>query len=142
MTLKTCRKCRNASPLGQSPTIQPLMRISCMKGFNHVNSETKNKRKHYHVVRNGVCIYPLVRFFFPTPTIILTCAGFNGNGADCGQFQIGYKFISFFLLFSFPFVVSAIYAAACRVSPQVRTSWAGGSIARCTTPSASNAACL
>lgn len=73
---------------------------------------------------------------------ILTCTRFNGNGVDRRDFQIRYKFKSFFLLLSFPFMISAIYATAGRVSPEVGTPGPWGSVASCASTPASYAACL
>lgn len=73
---------------------------------------------------------------------ILTCTRFNGNWVDSRDFQIRYKFKSFFLLLSFPFMISAIYATASGISPEVGTPGPGGSVASCTSTPASYAACL
>lgn len=73
---------------------------------------------------------------------ILTCAGFNGNWVDSGDFQIWHKLISFLLLFAFAFVISAIYTTASRISSEVGTPGPWGSVSSRTSPSASYAACL
>lgn len=66
---------------------------------------------------------------------ILTCTRFNGNWIDSRDFQIRYKFVSFFLLLSFPFMISAIYTTAGRISPEVGTPGPWGSVAsRTSTP--------